>query len=84
MRENNLYVYLLIFVFINAKNITIQGLTSFNIYPDFWDYIIYIYILLLYFRNRHLKIFFHVTPSRPLLNADHTLEKNVSQIVFRH
>ena len=44
MRENNLYVYLLIFVFINAKNITIQGLTGFNIYPDFWDYIIYIYI----------------------------------------
>ena len=41
LRENNLYLYLVIFVFINLRNITIQGIyikvTYFNIYPNFWD-----------------------------------------------
>ena len=89
LRENNLYVYLLILVFINLRSITIQGIyikvTSFNIYPNFWYIYIYIYIfiLLVYFRNRHLKIFLHVSSPCPFLNTDHVLEKKVSLIVFR-
>ena len=49
------YVYLLIFLFTNPRNITIQGIyikvTSFIIYPNFWQYIFYIkiYIIYLYF-----------------------------------
>ena len=53
---------------------------------------IYIYIythisvrtLLVYFRNRHIKIFLHVSPPCPLLNTDHIFEKKVFLIVFRH
>ena len=49
---------------------------------------IYIYIpvrpLLVYFRNRHLKIYLHVSPPCPLLNTDHIVEKQVSPIVFRY
>ena len=74
LREYNLYVYLLIFVFINLCFYII--------------YYIYIFIpvrtLLVYFRNRHLKIFLHVSSRCPLLNTDHILEKKVSLIVFRH
>ena len=49
---------------------------------------IYIYIpvrtLLVYFRNRHLKIFLCVLPQWPLLITDHIFGKKVSLIVFRH
>ena len=47
----------------------------------------YIYIfttLLVYFRNRHLKILLNVSPPCPILNADQIFEKKVSLIVFRH
>ena len=49
---------------------------------------LYIYIpvrtLLVYFRNRHLKIFLLISPWCPLLIADHIFGKKVSLIVFRH
>ena len=59
---------MLIFVLINPRNITIPGIvikvTSFIIYPNFWDKVLckiqykilynIIQTLLVYFRNRHL------------------------------
>ena len=55
------------------------------IYIYIYEYIymyIYIYIymypvrtLLVYFRNRHLKIYLDVSPLCPLLNTDHKFEK---------
>ena len=40
--------------------------------------------LLVYFRNRHLKIFLHVSPGCPLLITDQIYGKTASLIVFRH
>ena len=40
--------------------------------------------LLVYFRNRHLKIFLHVSPGCPVLITDQIYGKTASLIVFRH
>ena len=73
LRENNLNIYLLIFVFMDLRNITIQDIYKFPVRT-----------LLVYFRNRYLKIFLHVLPPCPLLNTDHKFEKKVPLIVLRH
>ena len=73
LRENNLNIYLLIFVFMDLRNITIQDIYKFPVRT-----------LLVYFRNRYLKIFLHVLPPCPLLNTDHKFEKKVRLIVLRH
>ena len=41
-------------------------------------------MLLVYFRNRHLKIFIYVSPPCSVLNTDHILKKKLDLIVFRH
>ena len=66
LRENNSYVYLLIFAFIYRRNITTQDIyikvTSVNIYPNFWD----------------IYIFLHVSPPCPLLAFRYKFYQNIT------